>query len=283
MKIEFDCLPCIFRQTLEASRMVTDDEVLIKEILDEYAKLVPEMDLAKKGPMLSGMGQRIVKEKTGSKDPYGEFKRKHMELAQDIYPEVAEIIAESKEPLLDVLVIAAMGNAIDAGVSLDVDVAKQLKQAIEGGFVKDDFGLFKEKVNGADEVLIIGDNAGEAIFDKLLIKELQKSDLRISYAYRAVPVLNDVTSQEIKEIGLDKLADRVLSSGVETPGTILAHTTEEFKKVYHQADLIISKGQGNFEGLSETEEDIFFLLKAKCGLVADMLGVNKGDLVLELR
>ena len=283
MEIDFDCIPCIFRQALESSRMATEDEELIKEILDEYAKLVPEMDLDLKGPKLSGQAQQIVKDKTGVEDPYQEFKQRHMELAQELYPEVKSIVAKAEDPLFDALIISATGNAIDAGISLDVDVAHQVKMAVENGFVKSDLALLESKLQKEDEVLIIGDNSGEAIFDKLLIEELQEYDLDVIYAYRDLPVLNDVTSKEIEEIGIDKLADRVLSSGAQTPGTILAETTAEFREVYDRAGVVISKGQGNFEGLSDAEREIFFLLKAKCDLVANMLEVDTGDLVFELR
>lgn len=283
MKLELECLPCIFRQTLESSRMVTDDEDLIKEIMDEYAKLVPEVDAAMKGPILGGKSQQIVKEKSGVEDPYREFKEKHMKLAQKLYPKAQEIIAEADDPLFGALIIAATGNAIDAGVSLDVDVAHHIKRSVEEGFVKSDFAVLKKQLQLKDKVLIIGDNSGEAIFDKLLIKELNKYDVEVIYAHRDVPILNDVTSKEVKEIGLDKLVDKVLSSGCKMPGTVLEETTDQFREIYEQAGIIISKGQGNFEGLSDAQQDIFFLLKAKCEIVANMLEVDQGDLVLELR
>ncbi|MBM7556378.1 damage-control phosphatase ARMT1 family protein [Halanaerobacter jeridensis] len=280
MQIELDCFPCIFRQVLESSRMVTDDEGLIKEILDEYSKLVPKVDDNIMGPTLGKYGQDIVKEKTNTDDPYREFKRKHMKLAQEIYPEAEEIINQADDSLFDALVIAATGNAIDAGVSLDVDVAHHLKQSTGSGFVKSDYAELKTKLQNEEKVLIIGDNAGEAIFDKLLIKELKKYNVEIIYAYRDAPILNDVTIKEIKEIGIDKLADRVLSSGCQTPGTILNETTDEFRKIYNQAGIVISKGQGNFEGLSGASRSIFFLLKAKCELIASILDVEQGDLIL---
>ena len=283
MKLELECLPCIFRQTLESSRMVTDDEDLIKEIMDEYAKIVPEVDADMKGPTLGGKSQQIVKEKSGVEDPYREFKEKHMKLAQELYPKAEDIVTEADDSLFGSLVISATGNAIDAGVSLDVDVAHHIKRAVKEGFVKSDFAALEKRLKTEEQVLIIGDNSGEAIFDKLLIKELKKYDVEVIYAYRDLPILNDVSIKEVQEIGLNKLADRVLSSGCKTPGTVLEETTAEFREIYEQAGVIISKGQGNFEGLSDAQQDIFFLLKAKCEIVANMLEVDQGDLVLELR
>jgi uncharacterized protein with ATP-grasp and redox domains len=263
--------------------MVTDDQELIKEILDEYGRLVSEVDLDTYGPSLAAKGQEIVKEKTGVTDPYQEFKANHMSLAEDLYSEVEEIINKADEPLLAALIMSAMGNAIDAGVSLDVDVAKQLNAAVNNDFAESDFKLFRDKLEEGSEVLLIGDNSGEAIFDKLLIKELKNYGLKINYAYREQPVLNDATIKEIKEINLDKIVDNSFSSGCKAPGTILSETNEKFKRAYKQADIVISKGQGNFEGLSEVEAEIFFLLKAKCQLVAEKLGVAEGDFIFKFK
>ena len=282
MELQFDCLPCIFRQVLDASRMVTDDRDLIKEILDEYSELVPQIDFKIMGPTLGAKGQQIIKDKLEIEDPYLEFKKKHMKLAQELYPEVEKIVADADDSLFVALIMSAMGNAIDAGMSLDIDVAQNIKAAVQNGFVKSDFDLLTDKLESAEQILIIGDNAGEAIFDQLLIQELKAYDLEIIYAYRDQPILNDVTIKEIKEIGIDQLADQVLSSGCHTPGTILADTTAEFREIYDKADIVISKGQGNFEGLSEVKRDIFFLLKAKCKLVAELLAVEQGDLVFKL-
>ncbi|MGM0369946.1 MAG: damage-control phosphatase ARMT1 family protein [Bacillota bacterium] len=283
MKIQLECLPCIFRQTLESSRMVTDDEDLIKEIMEQYAKIVPEVDADMKGPTLVGKIQKIVKEKSGVADPYREFKQKHMKLAQELYPRAEDIVDEADDSLFGSLVISATGNAIDAGLSLDVDVAHHIKQAVKEGFVKSDFAALEKRLKTEEQVLIIGDNSGEAIFDKLLIKELKQYDVEVIYAYRDVPILNDVSIKEVQKIGIDQLADRILSSGCKTSGTVLEETTVKFREIYEQAGVIISKGQGNFEGLSDAEQNIFFLLKAKCEIVANMLEVDQGDLVLELR
>ncbi|MGM0502928.1 MAG: damage-control phosphatase ARMT1 family protein [Bacillota bacterium] len=283
MRLEYECLPCIFRQTLEAGRKVTTDDDLIKEIIDQYAALIREINTEEiTGPTLVAKSQQIVKDTVGVSDPYLEFKKKHMQLAQDLYPKVETIVTDAADSLFAALIMSAMGNAIDAGISLDIDVAASIKSAVDNGFVVSDFNFFEEQLEQAEEVLIIGDNSGEAVFDQLLIQELKKQDVEVIYAYRDEPVLNDVTINEVQEIGIDKLADRVLSSGCHTPGTVLTDISVEFKEVYQAADIVISKGQGNYEALSEAEREIFFLLKAKCEIVANLLDVAEGDLIFKL-
>ncbi|TDX51404.1 damage-control phosphatase ARMT1 family protein [Orenia marismortui] len=282
MELRLDCLPCIFRQTLEGSRMATKDEELIREVLNEYAQMIPKFDSNQKAPAIVGKVHQIIKEKTGVADPYQKFKEEHMKLALNLYPKVKAMLKEASDPLQGALIMAATGNSIDAGLFAKVDIEKQIEDALENGLVQSDFELFKEKLKPKSKVLIIGDNAGEAIFDKLLIEELSKYGVEIIYATREIPVLNDVTLKEAKEIGLDQIS-KLISSGCKTPGIILNNTTQEFRLAYQQADIIISKGQGNLEGLSSVSEPIFFLLKAKCNLLAQILDVNEGDLVFKFK
>lgn len=282
MKIELDCLPCIFRQTVEAGRMVTDDKYLIKEIIDEFTKIIPKISFDDSGPEVVARVQNIIKVKTGIVDPYHEFKNNNIKKALSHYPDIVEKIEKSKDPLKGALVMSAMGNSLDAGVSLEVDLERNRERAVKDGFIRSDYNVFKEKLIKSKNALIIADNASEAVFDRLLIRELKKFNVDITYAVRDKPVLNDVTLREACAIDIDKNCN-LISSGCKTPGLILEKTNNKFKEYYRNADLRISKGQGNLEGLSEVQEEIFFLLKAKCDLVANLLNVEVGDLVFILK
>ncbi len=282
MDIKLDCLPCIFRQALEQSRMSTTEQRLIREILDDYAKLIPQLAEDEIAPAIVGRIHQIIKEKTGVEDPYQAFKLKHMKVAMELVPQVEKAIFQLDNPLLGALIMAASGNAIDAGVGVEIDVEEDIKNAMANGFAHSDFDLFEERLKSVERILIIGDNSGEAVFDKILIKELKEYNVDITYAYREIPVLNDITRKEAIEIGLDQEAT-IISSGAKTPGMILDQATAEFMAAYQEADLIISKGQGNFEGLSAVQEPIFFLLKAKCKLIAEELNVELGNFVFRYK
>lgn len=278
MKMKNDCLSCIFRQTLEAAKMATDDEKVVREILNEYAAMVPQLELEQTSPELVAEVKKIIEEKTGVVDPYKEFKEENIELALAYYPKCKKLIEESEDPLLSSLVMSAMGNSMDAGISLEVKLQENIKRALSDSFVCSDYDLFKQKLNKSNEVLIVADNAGEAVFDKLLIKQLNKHQVEIYYAVRKEPILNDVTLKEAQRLGLDQEC-KLLTGGSGTPGLTLEKANQQFKKIFAKADLIISKGQGNLEGLSETARGIFFLLKAKCEFIAEFLQVDVGDLV----
>ncbi len=262
--------------------MATDDKELVREIVNEYARMIPKITENDLAPEVVGRIQKSIKEKTGQEDPYQDCKNNNIQSALSYYPEIEKVIDESDDPLLDSLIMSGMGNSLDAGVNLKVNLGENIKQALADGFIRSDYKIFQERIDKSQNVLIIADNAGEAVFDRLLIKELNKYDINLTYAVREEPVLNDATVREACELGIDRSCN-LISSGCKTPGLILEKTSNEFKKLFRKADLRISKGQGNLEGLSDVEDDIFFLLKAKCDLVAEILRVDVGDLVFILK
>lgn len=283
MKIQNDCIACIFRQVLEASKMVTDDEDTIRKTLNKYARMIPEIKKEDTAPLIVNRIQKYIKEVSGEKDPYYKFKKKNIKLAQEHYLDVEKVLKKADDPLLVALTISAVGNSIDAGVSLDVDIKGNVDLGLDAGFKQSDYSKFKTELKQAESLLIIADNAGEAVFDKLLIKVLNKDyDLNITYAVRNSPILNDVTLKEAKLIGIDQICN-VISSGCDTPGLMLDYISEEFRNIFVKTDIIISKGQGNLEGLLGTGNGIYFLFKIKCDLIARVLGngLNTGDFIFK--
>ena len=280
MKVQYECMSCILRQAIEAAQMVTDNEKIIDEIIEEYAKRIPEIRNNLSTPLVVSQIQQSIKEKTNNSDPYQDFKEKNMKLAQNIYEDLEELIQRDKNPLKKALIISATGNVIDAGISLKIEVEDSILKSIKKGLVVDHYQKFADHLKTADSLLIIGDNTGEAVLDKLLLKELDSYDINITYAVRDIPILNDVTLKEAEEIGLSQYA-KVISSGCKAPGMLIEQANDNFMNLYNKADIVLSKGQGNLEGLSEEDRPIFYLLKAKCDLIADWLDVTLNDLVFK--
>ena len=153
---------------------------------------------------------------------------------------------------------------------------------MKNSFRKSDYKRFREDLKNAEQLLFIADNTGEAVFDKLLLQKLSEFNLDIKYAVREVPILNDITKKEALELGIDEYAD-IISSGSRAPGVLMKYAGEEFAETFQSADIILSKGQGNLEGLYQNQEGIYYLLKAKCSLIADILGVDIGDFLFIYR
>lgn len=277
MKTYLDCIPCFMQQALRAGRITTTDDEKIKKILDETGELVKTISM-QATPAETGMKvYQIVKDITGVNDPYKDIKHEHIKETKSIYPELEQMIANSDDRLLTAVKIAIAGNVIDLGVNKEFDILKDVRSMMDQGFGIFDYASFKKQLDIAKSILYIGDNVGESVFDKLLIKELKKP---VKYAVRSIPIINDVTMEDAIASGLGDVAE-LIDSGCTSPGVLLNHCTPEFLELFNTSDLVISKGQGNFEGLSDCNRKVFFLLKAKCPIISNHLEVEEGSIILK--
>jgi len=277
MRTYLDCIPCFMHQALRAGRMATKDQNLIKQILDKTGEMVKTIPMQATPAETGMMVYRIVKEITGVTDPYLAIKKKHIAEAKSIYAELEDIVEKSDDKLLTAIRIAIAGNVIDLGINKTFDIVKDVQKILHQGFAIFDYQSFKETLERTESILYLGDNAGESVFDTILIKALNKP---VKYAVRSLPIINDVTMEDAIASGLDEVSD-LINSGSEAPGIILDQCTPEFLTVFNTSGLVISKGQGNYEGLSDCNRQIFFMLKAKCSVISNHLGVDEGAIILK--
>ncbi len=205
------------------------------------------------------------------------LKRTNIDEALSLYPELKQIIQNSEDSLLTAIRIAIAGNVIDLGVNKEFNLVDDLKKILKQDFAFCDYEEFKNQLSNAKSILYLGDNAGESVFDKLLIEEIGKP---VTYVVREIPVINDCIIEDAVASGLDKVAE-IISSGSTAPATILNLCNPDFLEKFQNADLVISKGQGNYEGLSQVNRSVFFMLKAKCPIIAHNLEVKENDIVLK--
>lgn len=279
MKTFLDCIPCFVRQTLEATRFVSGDpsvhEHVLREILDSLAR----MDLSSPPPLIGQLIHRRLRELVGSDDPYKDAKDRFNRMALELLPELKAKVRGSTDPLLMSTLLAITGNVIDLGArgELTEDEARMnMRKALSEPFNVDIESLRRE-IDRASRILYLADNAGEIIFDRLLIEELPPE--RVTVAVRGRPVINDATMDDARTAGLHEIV-RVIDNGSDAPGTILSDCSPEFRECFARADLVIAKGQGNFETLNDEERMIFFLFKIKCAVVASHTGFQPGTNVL---
>ncbi len=277
MKTYLECIPCFFGQALRAGRASTDDEAKIKRLLDELGAKLSDISLDSTPPETGRLLHRMVREITGNPDPFREIKHRCTEQALTLYPSMKQTIQQSGDRLLAAIRMAVAGNIIDFGASANFDVEQTIEETLTKEFAIFDYRAFKAALDRTDRILYIGDNAGETVFDRLLIEEMGKP---VTYAVRGVPVINDAVIEDAVQAGLDKVAT-VVSSGTDAPGTILKTCSPEFRRLVAESDLIIAKGQGNFEALSGEDLPIFFILKIKCRIIAKDLGLERGDIILK--
>ncbi len=278
MKIYLDCLPCLLRQGLEASRLATDKEEVQAKIMKEILDLISDYENYRYSPEIGREMHQIVKKHTGVLDPYKSIKEDNIKSALDIYPTLKHFLFRKADRLYWALKIAATGNIIDYGVYSNVNIEESINQELNKEFSIDHTKKLKGDLKESKNLLIIGDNAGETVFDKVLIEDLLYLD--ITYAVRDKPIINDATLEDARASGLGQ-STRLISTGCKAPGLIIEECSKEFLDIYNKADIIISKGQGNYETLSGGNRKMFFLLKAKCPVISDRLGVNVNDYVFQ--
>ncbi|NOZ35042.1 MAG: DUF89 family protein [Chlorobi bacterium] len=278
MKTYFECIPCFMQQALKAGKMTAENDKQLKKILDETGCLIKSFSLESTPAEYGAEVYKLIREITGVEDPYKEIKKQSIEDAKKLYPELKEIVEKSRNRLLTAVRIAIAGNIIDFGVNKKFSLKEDVQRILTQDFAIFDFLQFEKALREARTILYLGDNAGESVFDKLLIEEI--SDKKVIYAVREIPVINDAVYEDAIASGLDELAE-IISSGAKAPGTILSQCNDEFIEIFNTADIVISKGQGNYEGLSDVKRSVFFLLKAKCGVIARDLRVNENDIIIK--
>jgi uncharacterized protein with ATP-grasp and redox domains len=277
MKTYLDCIPCFFKQALFAARAAVDDETKIKEVLDRIGTLISEIPLHNSPPETSREIYRTVREITGVNDPFANLKAESIKKTIALYPSLKQMVAASADPLETAVRLAIAGNVIDFGANPDFELEQDIQTILQSEPVVNHYEAFKESLASAQNVLYVADNAGETVFDKILIEVMARP---VVYVVRDGPIINDATLEDAMKSGLDEVA-MIVSSGWDGPGVSLKSGSEAFLDHYRRADLIVSKGQGNYETLSAEQRPIFHLLKAKCPVIARNLSIKEGDTVIK--
>ena len=283
MKVYYECAPCFLRQAKEALDLATDNQSLKMEIMEELVGVVYN-DFHKEAVsnVVGTKIHRIIKDRTGNEDPYLLEKRKGNEIALKFLPKIKEIL-NNEEGLETYIKAAITGNLIDFGaLGVNFDVERAIDQNMKKEIALNQIPELENELKSAKNVLYLADNSGEIVFDKLLIEKLKDYDVEVTVALKEKPILNDAGIEDAVQIGLDEVA-KLVSTGTDSIGILYADISEEFKETFQEADLVISKGLGNYEGLTEMElEDkpVFCLFNAKCTPVAKSAGVNLRDNVV---
>jgi uncharacterized protein with ATP-grasp and redox domains len=288
MILEPECVPCLFSQVLRAFQLLKPD-ISREEVIATQKKLMKYLlsfDLKKKAsPIIGKVAYNLVAEAIGVKDPYAAIKREFNEQALKFYDRAKELVNNAEDPLFMAIVIAALGNTIDFGTNHKIDFIKDIQDFTPDKLAINDYEKFKISLQHSKNLLILLDNAGEIVFDKLLVETLMKTYPKINVvcSVRSAPIINDVTLEDAKFIGLSDLIQVVEGSG--TPGIDLATSSEEFKEQFFLKDgVILSKGQGNFEslyGMEIPDKEIYYLLKAKCPLMERLFLVKEGSIIFK--
>ena len=280
MKTFLDCIPCFVRQALDSARLATDDEQIHEKVVREVLRLSADLDMSQSPPEMGQKIHRLIRSLVGSDDPYYRVKKQFNSLALKLYPDLRKQIISSNDQFETAVRLAIAGNIIDFGVKSSLsesEVKKTINDSLSSYLDPEQVLNFKNAVIEAEKILYLADNAGEIVFDHLLIEQLPIE--KITVVVKGSPVINDATIDDANVVGLGRIVE-VIDNGSDGPGTILETCSQSFRNRFEDADLIIAKGQGNYETLSDLDKNIFFILKAKCPVIARDLGCEVGEMIL---
>lgn len=278
MKMSLDCVPCFVRQAADTVKMSALSDEDRKSLMHNVLKWLGDVDLNQTPPAAAQMIHRRLRELLLSDDPYRESKDRQNEMAAALIPAIRKHIFSSPDPLVMAVRYAITGNIIDLGAKNKIGYG-EIYEALQNASLQPIFGdieAFRKAVSKAKTILYLTDNAGEIFFDGLLIEQLKAA--RVTLAVRGGPVINDATRSDAQAASLEQLAD-IIDNGSDAPGTILEDCSDEFRHIFNEADVVIAKGQGNFESLSDEPREIFFLFKTKCPVISRHSGFCLGTYV----
>jgi uncharacterized protein with ATP-grasp and redox domains len=281
MRTYYDCIPCFLRQTLDAARLATDDVQIHEHIVRQVLHLASGLDMSKSPPAIGQQIHQLIRKLTGKNDPYCEVKKRFNNLALKMYPELRKQIVNSGDRLKSAIRLAIAGNIIDLGVKTGLtesQIEKTITQSLTGPLDAQAIEEFRNATNQAHDILYLSDNAGEIVFDRLLIEQIPVE--KVTVVVKGFPVINDATMEDAVAAGLPRIVE-VIDNGSDAPGTILESCSPSFRSRFDRADLIITKGQGNYETLNDIDKNIFFILKAKCPVIARDIGCEVGQMIFQ--
>ncbi len=276
--VQPECFPCFLRQVIISLNQTDFDRERKIDIIKSTLEEVEKTDITTTPAHSTTFLHRKLRTLIG-RDPFSEIKKRYNRIGLSLYQELKELVTGSDDPLFTATRLSIAGNSIDFGIYTSVDIESEIQRSLKEPLARDDYSLFRESLQKAGQVLYLLDNAGEIVFDRILIETLISLNIEVTAVVKGSPVINDATLEDATSTGIDRYA-KVITNGSDCIGTILPWCSEEFKKVYNISPLIISKGQGNFETLYHDGERIFFLFQAKCDVVADFIGVKRGGMLL---
>lgn len=277
MKTYLDCYPCFLRQALSAARRAGASDAQQRLILLNTMEELHDMPTDTTPPQMAYRIHQRVRQQTNITDPYRQAKDEATQQALALYPQLKKMVTKATDPLEIALRIAIAGNIIDLGVAESYDLKATLDRVLVQPFAINDLASLRTSLVKSSSILYLADNAGETVFDRILIEAL---DHPVTYVVKAGPIINDAIREDAITAGIDQVVE-IIDNGSDAVGTLLGDCSEGFRKHFDQAELIIAKGQANYESLSGSQAPLFFLLQAKCSVIAQDLGVTEGAVVLK--
>ena len=277
MKTYQACIPCIMN-LMESTLNKTDMDHLSRQmILDKIELDWTKTDMSLPPALTAGLIYQKLLQETDQDDLFKDHKKSSIQEALKLYPSLKTLVEQARDSLDIAIRISALGNILDAGNPNSYNIDEEIARLFDDRIWGESLEIFRKKLSDADSLLILADNAGEAVFDKVLIEAL---NVPVIYAVKSAPAFDDALLIDARQAGIDKVA-KLIESGTPYLGTYIPSCTPEFRDLFQNSPLVLAKGQANFETLNDNNRDIFFLLKVKCDVISKEIGYPVGSLVLK--
>ena len=277
MKLYPECYPCIVRQAVEAVQSTGVAPSKQFQALNQVLHTLASADHQLSPSDIAGETNRVLREVTGVDDFYLEKKKSSHDLAWSYLDDLRRLANQGSDPLQEALKVGAAGNIIDVVHVGEYDLWDEVRSTVKGNLLGDGLESFRNRLASSTFILYLADNVGETVFDRVLIENLP---LPVIYAVKSGPILNDATREDAVAAGIDQVAE-IIENGTRSPGTVLSQVSDEFRELFEKADLVVSKGQANYETLDEQGEKVFFLMRVKCPLISREVDAPIGSLILK--
>ncbi len=285
MKTSLMCMECNLKQLIKISNLLQVSDIQKEKAAKRLFKVLSAVDYDQTNPEIMEITWQVITSEFNNDNPYKEIKESYNNLLLSIYEETKQITNKADNKFLAALKIAVIGNIIDFGARHQFDkkmLLNQIRNSHDIFFQIDNVNQLKSSLEKGKQLLYIGDNCGEIVLDKLFIETIKElfPKIKIYFSVRGNPIINDITIEDAKMVKMDEVVE-VISSGAQIPGTVLHKSSKEFQDVFHSSDVIIAKGQGNYESLNDIKrEGLFLLFMSKCDFVSKTLGVKTMDYIV---
>ncbi len=277
MKTYHACIPCIMNLMESTLNKTNMDNLSRQMLLDKFELDWTKTDMSLPPARTAGLIYQKLLQETDQDDLFKEHKKSSIQEALKLYPSLKKLVEQARDPLDIAIRISALGNILDAGNPNSYNIDEEIARLFDDRIWGESLEIFRKKLSDADSLLILADNAGEAVFDKVLIEAL---DVPVIYAVKSAPAFDDALLADSRQAGIDKVA-QLIESGTSYPGTYIPSCSSGFQDLFQNSPLVLAKGQANFETLNDNNRDIFFLLKVKCDVISKEIEYPVGSLVLK--
>ncbi len=277
MKTYQACIPCIMNLMESTLNKTNMDNLSRQMLLDKFELDWTKTDMSLPPARTAGLIYQKLLQETDQDDLFKEHKKSSIQEALKLYPSLKKLVEQARDPLDIAIRISALGNILDAGNPNSYNIDEEIARLFDDRIWGESLEIFRNKLSGTDSLLFLADNAGEAVFDKVLIEAI---DVPVIYAVKSAPAFDDALLADSRQAGIDKVA-QLIESGTPYPGTYIPSCSPEFQDLFQNSPLVLAKGQANFETLNDNNRDIFFLLKVKCDVISKEIEYPVGSLVLK--